>query len=119
VYGDFAGASRPSKIAVCYSGTVPNPTGNPRAEIREMGRAALDLVAEYYDTLATRAVLRPTTSADLRRRLDEPAPATGLPFADLLDTVRDVVEEFSRHAATRDASVTSLRRARRWRRWAA
>jgi glutamate/tyrosine decarboxylase-like PLP-dependent enzyme len=62
-----------------------------------MGRAALDLVAEYYDTLSTRAVLRPTTSAALRRRLDEPAPATGLPFADLLGTVREVVEGFSRH----------------------
>ena len=62
-----------------------------------MGRAALDLVAEYYDTLAARAVVRPTNSADLRRRLDEPAPPAGLPFADLLATVRDVVEEFSRH----------------------
>ena len=62
-----------------------------------MGRAALDLVAEYYDTLAARAVLRPTTSAELRRRLDEPAPPGGVPFADLLGTVRDVVAEFSRH----------------------
>jgi aromatic-L-amino-acid/L-tryptophan decarboxylase len=64
-----------------------------------MGRAALDLVAEYYDTLAERAVLRPTTSSDLRRRLDEPAPSAGLPFADLLGTVREVVEQYSRHAA--------------------
>lgn len=62
-----------------------------------MGRAALDLVAEYYDTLAARAVVRPTTSGDLRRRLDEPAPAAGVPVADLLATVRDVVVEFSRH----------------------
>ena len=49
------------------------------------------LVAEYYDTLAARAVVRPTTSADLRRLLDEPAPPAGLPFTDLLATVRDVV----------------------------
>src|ERR1017187_459118 len=62
-----------------------------------MGRAALYLVTEYYGTLAGRAVLRPTTSADLRRRLDEPAPSAGLPFADLPGTVRDVVVEFSRH----------------------
>jgi glutamate/tyrosine decarboxylase-like PLP-dependent enzyme len=62
-----------------------------------MGRAALDLVAEYYDTLALRAVVRPTTSAQLRRRLDEPAPAEGRPFPELLDTVREVVQEFSRH----------------------
>ena len=57
------------------------------------------MVANYYDTLAARAVLRPTTSADLRRLLDEPAPAAGMPFPDLLDTMRDVVEEFSRHNA--------------------
>ncbi len=62
-----------------------------------MGRAALDLVAEYYDTLAARAVVRPSTSAELRRRLDEPAPADGQPFPELLDTVREVVQEFSRH----------------------
>jgi glutamate/tyrosine decarboxylase-like PLP-dependent enzyme len=62
-----------------------------------MGRAALDLVAEYYDTLAARPVVRPSTSAELRRRLDEPAPAGGQPFPELLDTVRDVVQEFSRH----------------------
>src|SRR5450759_3905746 len=62
-----------------------------------MGRAALDLVAEYFNTLAARAVLRPTSAAALRRRLDEPAPSEGLPFADLLGTVREVVEGFSRH----------------------
>jgi aromatic-L-amino-acid decarboxylase len=76
---------------------LPNNLAIPGAEIREIGRAALDLVAEYYDTLAARAVVRPTTSADLRRRLDEPAPSAGLPFADLLITMRDVVVEFSRH----------------------
>jgi glutamate/tyrosine decarboxylase-like PLP-dependent enzyme len=76
---------------------LPNKLEIPVSEIREMGRAALDLVAEYYGTLAARAVLRPTTSADLRRQLDEPAPSAGVPFADLLGTVRDVVVEFSRH----------------------
>ncbi len=62
-----------------------------------MGRAALDLVTEYYDSLAARAVVRPVTSAELRRILDEPAPSAGVPFADLLGTVREVVELFSRH----------------------
>src|SRR5665811_534114 len=87
----------PSDPGVCYSGKLPNSLSIPGAEIREMGRAALDLVAEYFDTLVARAVLRPTTSAALRRRLDEPAPSAGEPFADLLGTVREVVEEFSRH----------------------
>ena len=62
-----------------------------------MGRAALDLVAEYFDSLASRAVVRPTTSDALRRSLDEPAPLQGVPFAELMGTVRDVVTEFSRH----------------------
>src|SRR5450631_4440115 len=84
-------------LKLCYSGTVPNPLEVPTPEIREMGRAALDLVARYYDTLSARAVVRATSSADLRRRLDEPVPAAGLPFADLLGTVREVVEQFSRH----------------------
>jgi aromatic-L-amino-acid/L-tryptophan decarboxylase len=83
----------------CYPVTLPNQLVIPGAEIREMGRAALDLVAEYYDSLAARVVLRPATSADLRRRLDEPAPSAGVPFADLLGTVRDVIEEYSRHNA--------------------
>src|ERR1039458_1573747 len=62
----------PPGSPVCYSGPVPNQLLIPGPEIREMGRAALDFVAEYYDTLDTRAVLRPSTSADVRRQLDEP-----------------------------------------------
>jgi glutamate/tyrosine decarboxylase-like PLP-dependent enzyme len=76
---------------------MPHPLAIPADQIREMGRAAIDLVAAYYDTLAGRAVLHPTTAAGLRSLLQEPAPPTGTSFAELLDTVRDVVEEFSRH----------------------
>ena len=76
---------------------LPNNLLTPAGEIRELGRAALDLVAEYYETLAARPVVRPTTSSALRSMLDEPVPPAGLPFADLLRTVRDVVGEFSRH----------------------
>ena len=79
----------------CYPDTLQNHPAI--TAIPEMGRAALDLVAEYYDTLPARAIVRPTTSAGLRRILDEPAPPSGLPFKDLLATVRDVVMEFSRH----------------------
>ena len=76
---------------------LPNNLVVPGAEIREMGRVALDLVAEYFDSLASRAIIRQTTSAELRQQLNEPAPSAGLPFAELLGTVRDVVAEFSRH----------------------
>ncbi len=71
---------------------------DPR-EIREIGRAALDLVATYYESLATCGVLEPTTSAKLRPLLDGPLPVTGEPFDTLLDTVRDVIARFSRHSA--------------------
>src|SRR5258708_33060089 len=72
----------------------------PAEEIREMGRVALELVVSYYDSLAAgRPVLRPTTSADLRRRLDEPLPQDGAPFQEMLGTLRDVAVEFSRHSA--------------------
>jgi glutamate/tyrosine decarboxylase-like PLP-dependent enzyme len=78
---------------------MPDNLAIPADQIREMGRAALDLIANYYDTLAARAVLHPTTSADLRVRLDEPAPAAATPFPELLGTLREVVEEYSRHNA--------------------
>lgn len=78
---------------------MPDNLAIPADQIREMGRAALDLIANYYDTLAGRAILHPTTSGDLRVRLDEPAPAGATPFPELLGTLRGVVEEYSRHNA--------------------
>ena len=78
---------------------MPDNLAIPADQIREMGRAALDLIANYYDALASRAILHPTTSADLRVRLDEPAPAAATPFPELLGTLRAVVEEYSRHNA--------------------
>jgi glutamate/tyrosine decarboxylase-like PLP-dependent enzyme len=69
-------------------------------QIREMGHAALDLVVSYYESLAGgRPVLQPTTSPALRKRLDEPLPMEGAPFADTLATLRDLAVEFSRHSA--------------------
>ena len=62
-----------------------------------MGLAALDLVVDYFETLATEPLLRATTSAELRSRLAEPMPEVGAPFDELLGTLRDVVARFSRH----------------------
>jgi glutamate/tyrosine decarboxylase-like PLP-dependent enzyme len=64
-----------------------------------MGRSALDLVADYYDSLTSRPVLEPTTSAALRVLLDEPLPQTGAPVEALLDTVENVIARYSRHSA--------------------
>ena len=59
---------------------MPDNLALPADQIREMGRAALDLVAAYYDTLAERPVLQPTTSGALRLLTDEPAPRDPTPF---------------------------------------
>jgi aromatic-L-amino-acid/L-tryptophan decarboxylase len=81
--------------------SVPSPMPDnlaiPVDEIREMGRAAMDLVTSYYATLAGRPVVQPITSAELRRRLDEALPQAGSDFHSLLETIRDVVFAFSRH----------------------
>jgi glutamate/tyrosine decarboxylase-like PLP-dependent enzyme len=63
-----------------------------------MGRAALDLVADYYESLATRSVLETTTSATLRGLLDEPVPQSGEAFGPLFTTIQDVIARYSRHA---------------------
>ncbi|MEO8596918.1 MAG: aminotransferase class V-fold PLP-dependent enzyme [Candidatus Solibacter sp.] len=68
----------------------------PGGAIREMGLAALDLVVDYYEKMASAPVLYPTTSVALRRHLDGPLPTAGAPFEELLETVRDVVSKYSR-----------------------
>ena len=78
---------------------MPHNLVGSAAELREMGRAALDLVTSYFETLESRAVVRPTTSAILRDLLEEPAPAAGAPFSELLGEIGDVVVEYSRHNA--------------------
>jgi glutamate/tyrosine decarboxylase-like PLP-dependent enzyme len=69
-------------------------------DIREMGRAALEKVVSYYDSLAAgRPVLQPTNSAALRGRLDQPLPQDGTTFEQALNTLSEVAVEFSRHSA--------------------
>jgi glutamate/tyrosine decarboxylase-like PLP-dependent enzyme len=66
-------------------------------EIREMGRAAVDWIAEYCASLGERAVVRPTTSARLRERLNETLPEFGSDFPSLLDRFGEQISEYSRH----------------------
>jgi aromatic-L-amino-acid decarboxylase len=68
-------------------------------EIRTMGRAALEWIAEYYETLRERPLLIPTTSEELRRTLEEPLPREGTDFGALLAAFEDVVVRFSRQNA--------------------
>lgn len=71
----------------------------PPDEIRALGRAALDRIAAYYDTLRDRPVVVPTTSRGLRGQLDEPLPRDGAVFESILDELDDKIVHFSRHNA--------------------
>jgi glutamate/tyrosine decarboxylase-like PLP-dependent enzyme len=71
----------------------------PPEEFRRIAGQAVDFLATYYETLAERPVLVPTTSREIRRRIDEPAPVQGVDFDELLGTLRDVICEYSRHNA--------------------
>ena len=68
-------------------------------EIRALGQAAVEQIAAYYDSLAARPVLVPTTSQALRAVLDEPLPQEGADFDSLLKTLDDVIARYSRHSA--------------------
>ena len=43
----------------------------PADEFRRIAGQAVDFLAAYYETLADRPVLVPTTSQEIRRRIDE------------------------------------------------
>ncbi len=69
-------------------------------QIREMGKVALETVVSYYESLENgRAVLKPSTSAELRAGFDEPLPAEGTPFEEALGQLARTAIEFSRHSA--------------------
>jgi aromatic-L-amino-acid decarboxylase len=78
---------------------MSDPLSIPPDEFRAMGRAALDRIAGYYETLADRPILVPTTSAALREQLDQPLPRDGAPFAQLLDELDATIVRHSRHNA--------------------
>jgi aromatic-L-amino-acid/L-tryptophan decarboxylase len=69
----------------------------PPDELRALGRAALDRIASYYETLPSRRILEPTTSAALRATLDEPLPQDGASFDALLDELDATLVRYSRH----------------------
>jgi len=64
-----------------------------------MGAKALDWVADYYDSLRDRPLVRPSTSAELRARLAEPVPQEPCAFDCLMRTMDEIVAGFSRHNA--------------------
>jgi len=64
-----------------------------------MAGAAVDFLTSYFDGLRTMPVVVPTTSRAIRERIDEPLPLEGVDFGVLMDSVRDVLSQYSRHSA--------------------
>jgi glutamate/tyrosine decarboxylase-like PLP-dependent enzyme len=77
---------------------MPDKLAPTCQEFRSMADAAVDFLADYFDRLETRPVLVPTTSRAIRGRIDEPLPMAGADLGALLDTVRNVISEYSRHS---------------------
>ena len=66
-------------------------------EIRALGRAAVDWITGYYESLAHRPVLVPSSSQALRDLLREPLPRRGADLESLLRVVDEVISGLSRH----------------------
>jgi aromatic-L-amino-acid/L-tryptophan decarboxylase len=78
---------------------IPDKLALPTAEFRAMAGAAVDFLATYFESLQTRPVVVPTTSRAVRQMIDEPLPVAGTDFDVLLETVREVICQYSRHSA--------------------
>jgi aromatic-L-amino-acid decarboxylase len=87
-------AGRPRTAGTVMS--ISNPLSLPAAEIQALGRQALDYISRYYDGLAQRPVVQPTSAAALRKLFSEPLPQAGAAFESLMETV-DQIAQFSRH----------------------
>lgn len=85
--------------AKLVSAPMPDNLQLPPGDFRALGRAALEQVAAYYESLPTRPVLEPTTAHDLRLLLQEPLPHRGQDFETLLATIENVLARYSRHSA--------------------
>lgn len=66
-------------------------------EIRRIGNAAVEAMANYLGSIRDRRLYPQTTAAQIRARLDRALPQEGVEFEHLLDSFRDVVVEMSRH----------------------
>ena len=60
-------------------------------EFRAQGRAVVDMIADYLETIGTRPVTSDAQPGDIRRRLPEHPPSSPEPFETILADVRDIV----------------------------
>lgn len=66
-------------------------------EIQRWGKAAVEVMASYLDSIRHRPVYPKTTSREIQERLDRALPVEGIDFDPLLETFEDVIVAASRH----------------------
>jgi glutamate/tyrosine decarboxylase-like PLP-dependent enzyme len=76
------------------SGSPLDPAGD---EIRRWGNKAIEVAANYLDSLRDRPVYPRTTARQIQEKLDRALPDEGVDFDRLLETFNDVIVAGSRH----------------------
>jgi aromatic-L-amino-acid/L-tryptophan decarboxylase len=76
------------------SGSSLDPAAD---EIRRWGNAAIEVVANYLDSIRDRRVYPRTTARQIREKLDRALPDEGVDFDRLLEIFNDVIVAASRH----------------------
>ena len=66
-------------------------------EIRRWGNAAIEVVADYLDSIRDRRVYPRTTARQIREKLDRALPDEGVDFDRLIEIFNDVIVAASRH----------------------
>jgi aromatic-L-amino-acid/L-tryptophan decarboxylase len=79
--------------------TTPISLGPLASEIRHCGNAAVELMADYLETIRQRRVYPQTSARDIREKLESTLPLDGTHLEGLLDTFREVILPLSRHNA--------------------
>ena len=78
-------------------GTIDSRLNPAADEVRRIGREAVEVMAEYYDSLSSLRVFPDTSASEIRDRIDEALPESGEGFSRLLEILRDVIIPLSRH----------------------
>ena len=76
-----------------------DPLNPAPEEIRDAGRFAIELMAEYLGSIRDRHVYPNVTSSGIREQLDPELPQEAQPFDEVLAVFRDVLVPNSRHNA--------------------
>ena len=74
-----------------------SPLDPSAEEILRWGNAAIAAMAEYLGSIRDRRVYPETTAREIREKLRNSLPETGVDFERLLETFRDVLVPLSRH----------------------